>query len=176
MDFCEFLAEEELIEVIPNFKFPKQISLISGTFGPFQPTVPIKVPLWMALNLQRQHKCSIKIPKWVTELIKAAEAQDDKNSLLEISNEHWREIVKLLEQYCNLLPYCSNLVERREAIIRSSVLNLFEHAFKSEAILISDVSVHNVSKGELYAIKSLVQCAFAHFQKLRMLAQETSNV
>ena len=175
MDFCELLAEEELVEVVPNFKFPKQINLISGTFGPFQPTVPIKVPLWMALNLQRQHKCTINIPKWVSELMKAAEAQDDKNTLLEIPNESWREIVKLLEQYCDLLPYCPTLVERRDAIIRSSVHNLFEHASKSQAILISDVSVHNVSKGELYAIKYLVQRAFSHFQKLRMLAHETSS-
>lgn len=174
MDFVEFLAEEELVEIEPNFKFNKPINLISGTFGPFQPTVPVKVPLWLAVDLQQKHKCTIKIPPWVRDLMKIAESQDDKSSLQEIPNEHWREIVKLLEQHCDLDPYCSDLVDRREAIIKQSVHSLFNHAFNSNAILISDVSVHNVSKAELYAIKNLVQRAFAFFQKLRLLAVEAS--
>lgn len=51
MDFCEFLAEEELIEIIPNFKYNKQLNLISGDYGPFVPSVPIQVacrPLFMS--------------------------------------------------------------------------------------------------------------------------------
>ena len=175
MDFCEFLAEEEVIEVIPNFKYPRKLLLISGDYGPFQPSIPVKVPLWLALNLQRQHKCTIVMPKWVTELVTAAEQQDEKSSLLQLENDHWREIMKLLEEHCDLLPSCSDLIARREAILRTSAHNLFRHAFNSEAILISDVSVHNVSAGELHVINIIVKKAFSYFQKLRMAALEAKQ-
>lgn len=175
MDFSEFLAEEETVEIIPNFKYTKQLTLISGDFGPFQPAIPVKVPLWLALNLKRQHKCTIVMPNWVTQLMAAAEQQDEKSSLMELPSDHWREIMKLLEQHCDLLPSCSELIERREAILRTSAHNLFRHAFDSKSILISDVSVHNVSAGELHVINLIVKKAFAYFQKLRMLTLEATQ-
>jgi GINS complex subunit 2 len=175
MDFCEFLAEEEIIEVIPNFKYAKKLTLISGEFGPFQPSIPVKVPLWLALNLRRQHKCTIVMPQWINQLVAAAEQQDERSSLLQLDSNYWREIMKLLEEHCELLPSCSDLIERREAILRTSAHSLFSHAFNSEAILISDVSVHNVSPGELHVINIIVKKAFSHFQKLRMAALEASQ-
>lgn len=169
MDFCEFLAEEELIEIIPNFKYPKQLNLISGDFGPFSPSIPVKVPLWLALNLNRQHKCSLITPRWVAQLALSAEKQGKQGQLMEIPSEFWREIVKLLEQHAEVMPNCSDLIERREAILRTSAHALFRHANSSNPILISDVTVHNISRGELQLIKFIVQKAFAQFQKLRML-------
>lgn len=172
MELCEFLAEEELIEIIPNFKYNKQLNLISGDFGPFQPSIPTKVPLWLALNLKRQHKCTVIIPKWVSELIKSNETQmgsdGKRKDLIQVPHEYWREILKLLESYCDLEPNCGDLIERREAILKASAHALFRHAFDSEPLLISDVSVHNVSRAELHIIKFIVQKAFAFFQKLRI--------
>lgn len=183
MDICEFMAEEELVEIIPSFKYAKKLTLISGDFGPFVPSIPIKVPLWMALNLKRQQKCSVIIPKWVIELIKLSEVQDDKASMINmtgsetkndgrsgtVASEYWREILKLLEVYCDLMPSCVDLIERREAILRTSAHALFRHAASSTPILISDVTVSNVSRAELQIIKVIVQRAFNVFQKLRML-------
>ncbi|KAI1305784.1 DNA replication complex GINS protein PSF2 [Halotydeus destructor] len=169
MDFCEFLAEEELIEIIPNFKYPKKLNLISGDFGPFVPSIPLKVPLWLAMNLNRQHKCMIMTPKWIKQLAKTAEEQDKSSAPLEIPCEFWREIIKLLESHVEVLPNCSDLIERREAMLRTSIHLLFQHAHQENSLLISDVSVHNVTRGELQLIKFVVQKAFSHFQKLRML-------
>lgn len=180
MEICEFMAEEELIEIIPSFKYPKVLSLITGDFGPFIPSIPIKVPLWMALSLKRQQKCIIIIPKWVIELIKLSEVQDDKTGLINMSgsgdgrsgtvpSEYWREILKLLEVYCDLMPTCVDLIERREAILRTSAHALFRHAATSDSILITDVTVSNVSRAEIQIIKAIVQKAFNVFQKLRML-------
>jgi GINS complex subunit 2 len=171
MDFCEFLAEEELIEIIPNFKYAKQLNLISGDFGPFSPSIPVKVPLWLALNLNRQHKCSLITPRWVTLLARSAEAQDKSGELMEIPSDFWREIVKLLEQHTEVMPNCSDLIERREAILRTSAHKLFQHANSSKQLLLSDVTVLNISRGELQLIKFIVQKAFAQFQKLRILRQ-----
>ena len=60
----EFFAENELIEIIPNFKGPK-FSFMTGTFGPFKPSKPIVVPLWLAVYLKQRKKCIVQIPNWM---------------------------------------------------------------------------------------------------------------
>jgi len=62
----EFLAENELIEIIPNFSCPKR-DFIQGSFGPFYPNRVIAVPLWLATTLKKSKKCSIKLPPWMQE-------------------------------------------------------------------------------------------------------------
>ena len=52
----EFACEDELIEIQPNFRGEK-LQFISGTFGPFKPGKPIKVPLWLAVYLKQRKKC-----------------------------------------------------------------------------------------------------------------------
>lgn len=79
----EFFAEKEEITIIPNFSENK-ICLISvselpcdmmvmlsyvlttqGDFGPFNPSMHTKVPLWLAVNLKQRHKCRIEPPSWL---------------------------------------------------------------------------------------------------------------
>lgn len=43
MDLCEFIAEEELVEIVPTFTYEKQLNLITGDLGPFKASVPVKV-------------------------------------------------------------------------------------------------------------------------------------
>ncbi len=47
----EFFAENELIQIIPNFK-EEAFTFVSGTFGPFRPAKPVTVPLWLAVYLK----------------------------------------------------------------------------------------------------------------------------
>jgi len=46
IDEVQYLSENELISVVPNFKHP-EIHLIRGSVGPFLPLVPLQVPMWM---------------------------------------------------------------------------------------------------------------------------------
>ncbi|XP_053204344.1 DNA replication complex GINS protein PSF2-like [Panonychus citri] len=172
MDFCEFLAEEELIEIIPNFKFNKQLNLISGDFGPFEPNVPVKVPIWMALNLHQQHKCSLKLPSWIKKLIDLQEQQEVADRMLEMPSEYYREIIKLLQQHVPSIPDCADLIERREAFLKTSIASLFQHVYEEykDNLAVSTVTLHNVTKAELYLIKNFVQKAFTLFQQLRTTA------
>ncbi len=39
--------------------------LLQGTYGPFTPNMPVSVPLWLALALQRRKKCRILPPDWM---------------------------------------------------------------------------------------------------------------
>jgi hypothetical protein len=38
---------------------------LQGTYGPFTPNMPVDVPLWLALALQRRRKCRILPPEWM---------------------------------------------------------------------------------------------------------------
>lgn len=81
----EFLAERELVTIIPNFsenkiclisvatftqpKLMLSLALVSsflqGDFGPFNPAMHTQVPLWMAINLRQRRKCRIEPPPWL---------------------------------------------------------------------------------------------------------------
>uniref|UniRef100_A0ABI7WGR4 DNA replication complex GINS protein PSF2 n=1 Tax=Felis catus TaxID=9685 RepID=A0ABI7WGR4_FELCA len=60
----EFLAEKELVTIIPNFSLDK-IYLIGGDLGPFNPGLPVEVPLWLAINLKQRQKCRLIPPEWM---------------------------------------------------------------------------------------------------------------
>lgn len=51
----EFIAEDQLIEIVPKFKHGP-LHLIQGDFGPFVPQARAKVPLWLAITLKKRQK------------------------------------------------------------------------------------------------------------------------
>jgi len=61
----EFLAEKELVQIVPNFS-QDRIYLIGGEFGPFIPSMPTSVPLWLAIDLKNRRKCRLVPPEWMT--------------------------------------------------------------------------------------------------------------
>lgn len=38
---------------------------VQGEWGPFKPSFPTQVPLWLALALQKKRACQIQIPEWM---------------------------------------------------------------------------------------------------------------
>ena len=61
MQESEFFAENTQITIIPNFKHQGML-LLCGNIGPFRPSVPITVPLWLGIFFKRQQKCHIIPP------------------------------------------------------------------------------------------------------------------
>ncbi len=59
-----FIAQDELISIIPNFR-SNSLEFISGSYGPFVPLTPIAVPLWLASALKKNKRCSISPPAWL---------------------------------------------------------------------------------------------------------------
>jgi hypothetical protein len=41
-------------------------SIAQGTWGPFQPGFPVKVPLWMAVYLHQRKQCRVLTPAWLS--------------------------------------------------------------------------------------------------------------
>lgn len=63
-DDIEFLGEKLLVTIIPTFN-SDSICLISGDVGPFRASIPVRVPIWLAVNLKKQQKCKIRPPDWM---------------------------------------------------------------------------------------------------------------
>ncbi|KAF3775128.1 DNA replication complex GINS protein [Nymphaea thermarum] len=60
----EFIAEDELVDVVPNMKMDA-LHMFCGVFGPFYPQIATKVPLWLAVALKKRGKCRIQPPDWM---------------------------------------------------------------------------------------------------------------
>jgi len=133
----EFLAEDELITIIPNFKLPA-LYFIKGNISALHPSVPVTVPLWLALLLKKRRKCKIQQPDWLdpdylTEVLK--EEQSDKK--LTDLPFHYMEIgTLLLDQALDdirnpskVRPLLEQIWNKRAVKIRDTLLTLKEEVF-----------------------------------------------
>ncbi|XP_058753729.1 DNA replication complex GINS protein PSF2 [Vicia villosa] len=93
----EFIAEDEIIDIVPNLKMDP-LCLVSGDFGPFIPQIVTQVPLWLAIALRRRGKCSIVPPQWmsVEKLTQVLEEERDSQEMSEHLPFHYVEISRLL--------------------------------------------------------------------------------
>lgn len=76
--WIEFQAENDLIEIVPNFTAPT-LFLLQCDVGPFKAGIPLSVPLWLGLSLRQRQKCRLIQPSWMTvdnlEEVKESEKQ-----------------------------------------------------------------------------------------------------
>ncbi|XP_046337681.1 DNA replication complex GINS protein PSF2-like [Haliotis rufescens] len=95
----EFLAEKELVTIVPNFAQDK-IYLISGDVGPFVPSIPLQVPLWMAVNLKQRQKCRILPPEWmdIEKLEEKKQEEIDSKFFTAMPSRFYIEVTQLLLQ------------------------------------------------------------------------------
>lgn len=157
MEFCDFLAEDEMIEIVPTFRYDEKLTLINGDFGPFKPAIPTSVPIWMALNLFRQQKCKINLPQWILDLDKLSEEQAASGGLIKMPSSRWREIIKLLESHQVPMPHNHlEIVERRTAIMKQSVRTLLDNVVTLDDDRIAQVKIKNITKFELATLKKML--------------------
>ncbi|XP_012144613.1 DNA replication complex GINS protein PSF2-like protein [Megachile rotundata] len=93
----EFLGEKQLVTIVPNFSFD-MIYLISGTVGPFRAGLPVKVPIWLAVNLKQQQKCRILAQDWmdVNSLNEAKEDEKLSKLFTKMPSNHYIDEAQLL--------------------------------------------------------------------------------
>jgi len=63
----KFIALEEMVTIIPKFSSDHPVDCLKGKFGPFRAHSAAKVPLWMALEMDKQQQCTIELPAWLQE-------------------------------------------------------------------------------------------------------------
>lgn len=158
MDFCLFLAEDELIEIVPSFTHDKVLNLMNGDFGPFKPAIPTQVPLWMAMSLVKQQKCKINLPDWVLELEKLTEDQAaNHDALIKMPCNHWREVLKILQNHEVPLPSDgAALIELRDNILKKSLNELLDKVIDLDEDRIAQVKIRNITNFELTLFKKTI--------------------
>jgi len=92
----EFIASEELVEIVPLFSMDR-IRLLSGVYGPFKPPGKAKIPLWMAANLKSRKKCHIVPPEWLTvDYLQERLKEETSSELFSILPFRFAEVAKVL--------------------------------------------------------------------------------
>lgn len=106
----EFLAENNVIEIIPLFR-KEEINLIcvlyifiQGKYGPFRPNKSVKVPLWLALQYKKNKQCTIIAPHWLdTEILTEKLNLEKKYDSLQELVYYFYEISQILLHKYNFL-------------------------------------------------------------------------
>ncbi|KAL1449229.1 hypothetical protein WDU94_000451 [Cyamophila willieti] len=94
----EFIAEDQMVEIIPKFNHLNLIHLISGDVGPFRAGIPVKVPLWLAINLKQRQKCRMVMPEWMSLDTLSQIKEDEKGSrfFIKMPSEHYMEMSHMI--------------------------------------------------------------------------------
>lgn len=125
----EFMAENELILIRPNFEIKENkgyMNCISGDFGPFNPLVNVKVPVWLAIALKKMNKCRILQPSWLSVTYLSSKLSSEKEGeAFENLPFHYMEIASMIFQYA--ADDMEDLVKVRTLIEVSGFVRLFSH-------------------------------------------------
>ncbi|CAL1280692.1 unnamed protein product [Larinioides sclopetarius] len=173
----EFLAEKETITVIPNFAHGK-LCLIRGDVGPFTPSIPVQVPLWMAINLRQRQKCRILPPDWmcVERLEEIKQEEMDSAFFTPMPSEYYKEITRLLFDVAvpdipnadEIQTLIKDIWDIRMAKLRSSV-DTFIKSGESHA------QVDNLTVFEINFVRPLLTTALYQLQKFKRAAASASQ-
>ena len=110
----EFFAENSEITIIPSFK-GEQFNFISGSYGPFRPSRPMQVPLWLAVYLKQRNKCDVQVPNWLDiEFLKKVRAEERSEAF----NDKFSEVIPFyyFEIGRLLLTECKTNFERPQEV------------------------------------------------------------
>jgi GINS complex subunit 2 len=70
-----------------------------GVFGPFRVSVPAVVPIWLAIMLRQQKKCTIQPPSWMSvKYLQQKLNEDQEVNVTQLAHlpSHYMTIGKLL--------------------------------------------------------------------------------
>lgn len=168
-DEFEFLAENKLVEIIPNFNY-KKIFLISGEVGPFRAAIPIKVPIWLAANLKSRQKCRIVAPEWmdVDYLEELKKNEMESPQFCQVPSEYYIIEAQILIRIADgdiarpdaLRTVIKDIWDKRLAKLRTSVDTFIKHGG-------AHAKLDNLTRMEISAVRPLLPHALDFLNRLR---------
>ncbi|KAF2075514.1 hypothetical protein CYY_003155 [Polysphondylium violaceum] len=171
----EFLAEDSTITIIPNFKMGSLLFL-SGEYGPFVPSIPIDVPLWLAISLKKKKKCTIKPPKWMNyEYLNEKYQEENKTTTKFVEMpQHFIEISSLLlstaaEEIPNanvVSGLIEDIVKRRQSKINHSFQEMLTSVTEEETIPVLEMK--DLTLMEINRIRGSLVTGLAHLYKIKL--------
>lgn len=166
----EFLAEDVHVTIIPKFRQEEPYHFIGLDVGPFVPTLPVDVPLWLALHLKKNQKCQIQAPEWMDpETLADALEEEKAGSAFADLPQHFIEITQLLMKGAKddiplaqkvqlLIEDISNIRQRK---IRDGIKNVMQRA--AEGKLTNAIKMNNVAMMEIHAMRPLFLKSLSDF-------------
>ncbi|CAI5719936.1 unnamed protein product [Hyaloperonospora brassicae] len=175
----EFIAEHELIAIMPHFHLRDNsgmLNFISGDFGPFQPGITTHVPLWLAIMLKQLNKCRILAPSWLSVDYLTSQLQREKTS--EVFEElpfHYLEIASLLlknapedldrSEHVRLL--LEDLQNVRQDKIRKGLAKIASDVQGGETAFV--IQMNNISAMEINSVREFMLGSLDQFYRLSQL-------
>ncbi|KAA0714606.1 GINS protein PSF2 [Triplophysa tibetana] len=174
----EFLAEKEIVKIIPNFSLDK-IYLIGGDLGPFNPGLSVEVPVWLALNLKQRHKCRIIPPEWMdTDKLEEIRDQERKlDTFTPIPSLYYMELTKLLLNHAaDNIPKADEIRTLVKDIwdTRMAKLRLSADSFISQQE--AHAQLDNLTLMEINTTRSFLLDSLNYMYKLRSNLQPTRTL
>ncbi|KAF2364906.1 GINS subunit domain A [Trinorchestia longiramus] len=170
----EFLAEREVIQIIPNFSHEK-LYLISGDVGPFVAGLPCSVPLWLAVNLRQRGKCRLLPPEWMAADALAAKKEEEAQSKVftEMASVNYMAVAQLvLTTAPHDVPNAhlvrtliKDIWDLRIAKLRSSVAEFIKHSGRHARL-------HHLTPMELHSVRPILPSALDQLHRLASAAAE----
>ncbi|KAE9549350.1 hypothetical protein FO519_007445 [Halicephalobus sp. NKZ332] len=165
---CDFLLENEMIEIIPNFS-SDSLQLICGEVDAFEPGIPVTVPIWVALHLRKRQRCVINPPPWLNpEGLKQMATQEAENEGFSKIPERFFETAHVL------MTRCKEDIENLE-IMRTLVKDIWDmrtSKMKTSTIKFladeprSDVQIDNVTQFEIAHVRNFLTNSTSTITKL----------
>ncbi|XP_026393594.1 DNA replication complex GINS protein PSF2-like [Papaver somniferum] len=162
----EFLAEDELVEIIPNMTMDS-LNFICGDFGPFSPHIPTEVPIWLAMALKKRGKCAIRPPNWMSleHLTQVLEAERDSRREFQPLPFHYVEISRLLFDHARDDIPDVHMVRTLVEDIRDVRFHKVESGFETIGSRTHAVKLKNLSAMEVNIVRPFFVRALQAFYK-----------
>ncbi|XP_026418717.1 DNA replication complex GINS protein PSF2-like [Papaver somniferum] len=162
----EFLAEDELVEIIPNMSMDS-LNFICGDFGPFYPHIPTEVPIWLAMALKKRGKCAIRPPSWMSleNLTQVLELERDSPREFQPLPFHYVEISRLLFDHAREDIPDVHMVRTLVEDIRDVRFHKVESGFETIGSRTHAVKLKNLSAMEVNIVRPFFVRALQAFYK-----------
>ncbi|KAG7378868.1 DNA replication complex GINS protein PSF2 [Phytophthora pseudosyringae] len=175
----EFLAEQELIAIMPHFHLRDNsgmLNFIGGNFGPFQPGITTHVPLWLAIMLKQLNKCRILAPSWLSVDYLASKLEREKTSdAFEELPFHYLEVASLLlknapedlDQGEHLRSLLEDLQNVRQDKIRNGLAKISVDVQGGGTALA--IKMNNICALEINSVREFMLGSLGQFYQLSQL-------
>ncbi|EPX74210.1 GINS complex subunit Psf2 [Schizosaccharomyces octosporus yFS286] len=166
----EFLAGNEYIDIVP-LETMDQLPLVSATIPIMKPPRKCRVPLWLALELKRQHRARIVPPEWLDlSNLQSLQEQEMEMDMFSKMPFRWLETAHLL------LNACPDDIEDVEEVRR--ILLTIREARQSkaraglEAVNEVQLALDNLGAMEINEIRPLFRETMNRMRKIVQVAEE----
>ncbi|TYZ66032.1 hypothetical protein PybrP1_009048 [[Pythium] brassicae (nom. inval.)] len=181
----EFLAEQELIAILPHFHIKENagmLNFVGGDFGPFQPGITTHVPLWLAIMLKQLNKCRIIQPSWFSVEYLTSRLEQEKNSdIFEELPFHYLEIASLLfknaaediEHVEHIRSLLEDIQNVRQDKIRNGLYKISSDVQNGGSAYA--IQMNNISALEINSVRQFMVGSLNKFYRLTTLNKDTGD-